>query len=447
MKIKLTNTITKKKELFIPIVDKKVGMYVCGITPYDLSHLGHGRCYVSFDILYRLLLSLGYDVTYIRNYTDIDDKILKKAELSGNINNYKQISNEFIDLFKEDMKKLNCLPPTNEPKVTEHIDQIIEFIKQLEKEKIAYAVDNDVYFDVSKFKEYGKLSGKNIEDLKAGARVEINIKKKHPADFALWKGNKEKQFWKSPWGYGRPGWHIECSVLANEYLGDTMDIHGGGADLIFPHHENEIAQSEGLHKKPFANYWLHNAHLNINKEKMSKSLNNFFTLKEIFEKEDPMVLRFYFLQHQYKTPMEFSFDDLNSAKTAYKKLVSAFSKVKTESKNNLVKKITESDGFNLKILEAICDDMNTPKAFGIVFENLKNIKENPEDAKITKTIFSELFGLTLQPIEEEKTEETPEITKLLEQREQARENKDWKLADEIRNQLNEMGVDVQDKKL
>ena len=446
MEFKLTNTLSRKKELFIPLENKKVKIYVCGITPYDYSHIGHGRSYVNFDILIRTLKLLGYQVTYVRNITDVDDKLLNKAQKEGDINNYIKIAEFFTKAYHKDMSRLNCLSPDIEPKVTQHIDQIINFIQKLIDNKNAYLIENDVYFDVSSFSDYGKLSGKRLEDLQAGARIDIDKRKKNPADFVLWKGNDQNLFWKSPWGYGRPGWHIECSVMAKEYLGKTIDIHGGGMDLIFPHHENEVAQSESLHSKPFAKYWMHNAFININKEKMSKSLGNFFTLKVIFEKINPMVLRFFFLQHHYKTPIEFNFEDIKGAQTAYQKLINIFSDIKIDSIKSLSLKAFENYDFLKEMIEALCDDLNTPKLLGILFENLNKIKNSEEFKKITKKFLNQSLGFTFEPIEE-KIEITSEIKNLIEQREQARKNKDWKLADQIRDELNKMGYKVQDKKI
>jgi len=445
MELKLTNTLSRKKEVFKSIEDKKVKMYVCGVTPYDYSHIGHGRSYVNFDILVRILKLLGYDVTYVRNITDIDDKLLNRAEKElGDNTKYKEIAEKYTKLYHEDMQALNNLPPTVEPKATEHIEQMIKFIKQLIDAKNAYLIDSDVYFDVSSFPEYGKLSGKKLEDLQAGARIKVDERKKNPQDFVLWKGNDQQMFWKTPWGYGRPGWHIECSVMAQDYLGETIDIHGGGMDLIFPHHENEVAQSECLHKKPFANYWMHNAFINVNKEKMSKSLGNFFTLKEVLKSINPMVLRFYFLQHHYKTPIEFNIKDLKAAETAYKKIVKAlFSEEKV--KNYSLEKYEKYD-FIKDMIAGLCDDLNSPKLLGVLFENLDKIKESQELIGVTKSFLNQVIGLTLEQLEEEK-EITPEIEELIKKREDARKEKNWKVADEIRDKLKEMGYELQDKKL
>ncbi|MFA5074656.1 MAG: cysteine--tRNA ligase [Candidatus Babeliales bacterium] len=452
-KLKLTNTLDRKKEIFKPIHNNQVKLYACGITPYDYSHLGHARIYINFDILVRLLKFLDYKTIFVRNITDIDDKLINKAEKElGDINKYKEITQKFTAFYHEDMQTLNCLKPDFEPKATEYISQMIEFIKKLIASKHAYVLDHDVYFDVMSFKDYGKLSGKNLEDLLAGARVDVNEKKKNVADFALWKGNNQNLFWQSPWGYGRPGWHIECSVMAKEILGESIDIHGGGEDLIFPHHENEIAQSESLHKKTFAKYWFHSAFLNINKEKMSKSLGNFFTIRHVLEKVDPMSLRFYFLQHHYKSPIEFNFDDLMATQKAYEKLVNAleidnkiqdlkeldFNKI---SKNNFIFDITK------EIIDSLCDDLNTTKAFGIIFKNLEKIKESQELILITRYILKNILGLTLDKIETEKIKMTPEIEQLIKQREQARLEKNWALSDKLRDELKSLGYIVQDKKV
>lgn len=440
MDLKLTNSLTKKKDVLNPITPHKISMYICGITPYDYSHLGHGRSYVNFDILYRFLTFQGYSVTYARNFTDIDDKILARAEQNGDPNSYQEVAQKFIDAFHHDMNALNCAPPTHEPRVTHYIPQIISFIDHLIKAKKAYIIEHDVYFDLSTFAPYGKLSGRTGDDLLAGARVDVDTRKKNPGDFALWKGNDQQQFWQSPWGYGRPGWHIECSVMINELFGQTIDIHGGGMDLIFPHHENEITQSEGLHGKPLAHFWLHNAFITINKEKMSKSLGNFITLRNLFEHFDPMVYRYFILQHHYRTPIDFSDNELNAAQTAYKKIVTAFEPFSVQTKIDPNHPIIQA------LTEALCDDLNTPKVLGLIFEQLPNIKQNPELGGCIKTLLTSVLGLTLQPIKEKTIEITPEIAELIKQREQARQEKNWPLADQLRNQLQELGYVSQDKK-
>jgi len=448
--LQLTNTRTKHKEIFKPITEQTVLMYVCGITPYDYSHIGHGRTYVNFDLLFRFLKYSNYNVIYVRNFTDIDDKIINKASTEG-LEDYRDISEKFIAAYHHDMQQLNCLAPTIEPKVTENIPQIIAFITGLIDQKKAYVVDHDVYFDIESFKDYGALSGRKQEDLLAGARVDVDQRKKNPGDFALWKGNTDNKFWLSPWGYGRPGWHIECSVMAERHLGKTIDIHGGGMDLIFPHHENEKAQSEALHNQTFVNIWLHNAFVNINKEKMSKSLGNFITLKNIFEHTNPMVLRFFILQHHYRTPIDFNTDDLAAAQVAYKRLIAHLSLDPVLRHQNSTQKfslIKAPDHVIVKsVLDALCDDLNTPKCLGIIFEHLTTIKQNPILLSFIHALIQHVFGVTLEPLAEKTVSITPEIQNLIAQREQARAEKNWAQADQLRDQLKQLGYDVQDKKL
>lgn len=436
MNITLYNTLTRTKEPLHLNANEPVKMYVCGVTPYDYAHIGHGRVYVNADLLVRLLRFLGHDVVYVRNVTDIDDKLLAKAAQQGDPLNYHSIAEHFTQLFQQEMQQLGCLAPTYEPRVTECIPEIIAFIAGLIDKKHAYVLDGDVYFDVASFPAYGALSKRNLDDMLAGARVDVNEKKRHPADFALWKGNKENMFWQSPWGYGRPGWHIECSVMADKLLGATIDIHGGGMDLIFPHHENELAQSVALHDVPLARVWLHNAFVNINKEKMSKSLGNIISLRNLFEKYDPMVVRFYYLQHHYRSPIDFSDDDMLAAQTAYKRLVAAFDTV------------TPSDAHQVPVnmIEALCDDLNTPKFFGLVFEQLAACKTDASLASALKKILVSVIGLALKPLPEHEVAVTPEIQKLIDEREQARKDKNWALADKLRDELIARGYKIQDKK-
>ncbi len=441
MSLKLYNSLTKKKELFTPQHANQALMYVCGITPYDYSHLGHGRSYINFDVLYRLLKHQGNTVTYVRNFTDIDDKIITRATKEGDPENYAAIAQRFIDAYHKDMETLNCLPPTHEPRVTEYIPQIIEFVAALIAHGNAYVVDHDVYFDIASFSAYGKLSGRSGEDLMAGARIEVDARKRNPGDFVLWKGNAEQKFWQSPWGYGRPGWHIECSVMCNTLLGKTIDIHGGGMDLLFPHHENEITQSESLHGQTFARYWLHNAFITINKEKMSKSLGNFITLRQLFEHYDPMVFRFFILQHHYRTPIDFSDNELLASVVAYKRLIAAFSTGQEKCAQSTTENVIIND-----LHAALCDDLNTPKFLGIVFEHLNMLKENPSLAGLVKNMLVNILGLTLQPLKEKECEITPEMQTLIDQREQARKDKDWAMADQLRTKLQELGYSIQDKK-
>ena len=445
----LTNTLTKKKDDFVPAKKNKLNLYACGITPYDYSHIGHGRSYVFIDTIVRFFRFCGYDVTYVRNITDIDDKLLRKAEASGDISTYKTLAEHFVKNYHEEMAALNNLSPDYEPKVTENIPLIIEFIDGLIKNKKAYVIDGDVYFDVTSYEKYGELSGKKLEDLQAGARVAVDTRKKNPADFALWKSeDREKTdiFWDAPWGYGRPGWHIECSALAKKFFGETIDIHCGGMDLVFPHHENERAQSEALHNKTFVRCWVHNALLNIDKEKMSKSLGNILSLKEIFEKYDPMVLRYYFLQHHYRTPIEFSFDNLKSAQVAYKKLAKIFGPVDLddERKKSSIEDFAK-DSCLKEMIDALTDDLNTPKVLGILFKNIEKISTDQTRLVLVKKFLNDVLGL--QFFSPEEFFITPEMSALIEKRKEARENKDWALADSIRDELRQLGYEVQDKKL
>lgn len=442
--ITLTNTLTGKKELFKPLKPGVVTLYVCGITPYDYAHLGHGRVYVTFDVLYRLLQFLGYKVSYCRNFTDIDDKIIARAQKElGDPNQFAKISQKYIAAFEQDMQALNCLQPTYEPRVTQTMPEIIAFVQGLIDAGKAYVSDGDVYFAIDTFPSYGKLSKHKLEDLIAGARVEVSEKKKNPLDFALWKNaNDNEPGWDSPWGRGRPGWHIECSAMAQKFLGKTIDIHAGGMDLIFPHHENEIAQSEGLNSIPFVRYWMHNGFVRINQEKMSKSLGNFFTLRDIFKQFDPMVVRFYLLNHQYKAPLEFSFDDLKVMQKTYSRLCKAFAVECAPVTDALIK---ESPTVQ-KMLEFLCDDLNTPGMWGILFESLASLQKNEKELCLVKAFIQKVLGLTLIPIPEAEVEITPEIEHLIKEREHARAQKNWQKADEIRQKLRELGYEVHDKK-
>ncbi|MFA5998747.1 MAG: cysteine--tRNA ligase [Candidatus Babeliales bacterium] len=461
-----TNTLSQKKEAFSPTHPKKVAMYVCGITPYDYPHIGHGRCYVTFDLVYRLLTFLGYDVTYVRNFTDIDDKILKRAQQEfGDISRFHEITNRYIQAFGSDMKQLNCVAPKHEPRVTQMIPQIIAFTQGLIAKGAAYEKDGSVYFRVHTFADYGKLSKQKIEDLQSGARVEVDECKENPLDFALWKKDDQVGY-DSPWGQGRPGWHIECSAMAHDLFKGAVDIHGGGMDLMFPHHENEIAQSESLYPAPFVKYWLHNAFVRINKEKMSKSLNNFFTLHEVFEQFDPMVIRFYFLKHHYRNPLDFAFEDLTATEKAYKRLVTFFldslpvvpgvvsecnetrlCPAKLKAKPGSLGGSINSNPVIQEMIQCLEDDLNTSGAFGILFEQLQALAQDQQSKAQVKQFLVEVMGLTLQAIPEKQVALTPEIQSLLQQRDQARVDKNWKLSDELRDKLTALGVDVHDKKL
>lgn len=437
--VRLTHSMLKEKQ---PVGDSpEIKLYVCGVTPYDAPHIGHGRCYVTFDLLYRLLGFLGYSVIYCRNFTDIDDKLLERsAKEFGTPFRFTEIAQRYIEIFEHDMQLLNCKKPNFEPRVTETIPEIITFVQELIAAGKAYVVDGDVYFSIDAYPAYGALSHRNLDDLCAGARVAVDARKRNPLDFALWKSEKQGEYYKSPWGYGRPGWHIECSAMARKFLGKTIDVHGGGMDLIFPHHENELAQSQSMQKEPFVKLWAHNAFVQINKEKMSKSLGNFFTLDDIFKQFDPQAVRFYFLQHQYRNPLDFSLHDLEVAQNSYKKLVKQFARISAlpiEPHNQII----------VHMLDFLKDDLNTPGMFGVLYKHLDEILAYPSLAGQVKTVLQKVLGLTLVPLPEKVQEITPEIQALLKERESARVAKNWAKADMIRDQLKALGYEIQDKKL
>ncbi|MFH1710250.1 MAG: cysteine--tRNA ligase [bacterium] len=449
MPLKVYNTLSRDYEIFEPLSPPNVNMYVCGITPYDETHLGHGRAYVVFDAILRYLGYSGYKVKYIQNLTDIDDKIIKRAnELGIPIN---ELTKKYIDSFHEVMDKLNVKRASNYPKATEHIKDMIVVIEELVKKGYAYVVEGDVYFEVGKFKDYGKLSKRKLDDLKEGARVAVDERKKAPLDFALWKSAKEGEpSWDSPWGKGRPGWHIECSTMSKKYLGETFDIHGGGLDLIFPHHENEIAQAECSTGKPFAKYWIHNGFVTVNQEKMSKSLGNFFTLRDIFAKYDPMLVRFYLLSTHYRSPVNFSDADLENAKGGLERLINALSIVREKascSKEQVSDKDLKAikDGF----VRSMDNDFNTAEALGSAFKLCDRIfelnKENNASPKIWaqvtslfKDIVIDVLGLNIQ------LKKLPEdIQALASAIRAARAKKDYKRSDEIRAELLKKGYFVE----
>jgi len=443
--LRLTNSLTGLKEPFIPHNGKFVNLYVCGITPYDFSHIGHGRCYVVFDLIYRYLSFHGYQVKYCRNFTDIDDKLLKKADQEfGDASRYPEIANRYIVAYHDDMNALHCLIPDKEPRVTQTIPEIIAFVQGLLDNGSAYQVEGSVYFRVRKFDAYGTLSKQDVNDLRSGARINVDDAKEDPLDFALWKADSPDVSYQSPWGFGRPGWHIECSAMAQDYFKTTVDIHGGGMDLIFPHHENEIAQSESLYAAPFAKYWVHNAFVRINKEKMSKSLHNFLTLKDLFKDFDPMVIRFYFIKHYYRGPLDFSFDDLQAAEKTYKRLVTFFAHLpEVESYA-----IDAHASLVVQAMDAcLADDFNTSGAFGVLFESLDTLQNNIQEKQAVKIYLQQVFGFTLLPLIEKVVSITPEIQTLLDARLQARLDKNWQQADALRDQLKELGFQIQDQKL
>ena len=462
MEIKVFNTLTGKKEEFIPLEGKTVKMYVCGPTVYDHAHIGHARSAVVFDVIRRWLEYRGYKVIYVRNYTDIDDKIIKRSREEG-IPWY-EVAQKYIDSYEEDMRALNVKEPTYKPRVTEHIPEIIKVVKGLIEKGYAYEANGDVYFSVEKFPSYGKLSKRKLEELIAGARIEPGEGKKNPLDFALWKKSKESEpGWESPWGIGRPGWHIECSVMSMKYLGETIDIHGGGLDLIFPHHENEIAQSESYTGKPFVRYWIHNGFVMVNKEKMSKSLGNFFTVKEILEKFSPDVLRLFLLSTHYRSPIDFSTERLEEAERSLKRLINFIDSrevISSLPEKGEEGKVIDVESYRKEFEEAMDDDFNTAKALGVLFELVKEanqVKDKylregriPKATKISllKAVelvesMLKLLGLKLEREKEEGIED--ELIKLLvEVRGELRKRKIFDLADMIRDRLKELGITLED---
>lgn len=455
-RLKLTNTLSKQKEFFIPVDQETVFVYVCGITPYDSTHIGHARSYINFDILIRTLQFLGYKTVYIRNYTDIDDKLLEKARVAGDESGYKEIAEKYIADFQLQMKRLGCQAPSVEPRATEYIAEMIDLIGVLLEKGHAYFAGYDVYFDITTFKEYGKLSGRNIDELLAGARVGVDEKKKNAGDFVLWKGNNLNKFWPAPFGYGRPGWHIECSAMVGKNCaGRPLDIHGGGYDLIFPHHENEIAQSECATGHNLANIWIHNAFVKIGNEKMSKSLGNSLALEKLFEYTNPKVFRFYVMQHIYLTPLEFCPESLAGAQKPFERLQRVFSQacasdsLKIDLISNAQNLTAEQREFFDQICSFILDDLNASAVLGLIFKHLDKIQVWERESKeLLASFIYKVLGLDLWADSgEKKPLISGEIEKLLSDRDQARKNKDFATADRIREELKKMGYDVLDKKL
>ncbi len=477
-KLKIYNSLTKKVEDFTPLNPPKVTMYVCGITAYDSSHLGHARSAVVFDVFYRLLKFLGYDVVYVRNITDIDDKIINRANKEGIL--WKDLTERYIKEYEEVTKALGLLKPTYEPRASKHISDIIALIEKLIAKGLAYQSDGDVYFEVAKFSSYGKLSGRRIDELIAGARVEVSEKKRNPLDFALWKGYKPGEpFWESPWGKGRPGWHIECSAMALKYLGETIDIHGGGLDLIFPHHENEIAQSEGANDKPFVRYFIHHGLITVNGEKMSKSLGNYVTMEYLLNRFHPEVIKAFLLSTHYRSPLDYSERNIKNMERAIYRFYETLYWIKkaqpvkegllSEKARKVERALSE---FEDKFISALLNDFNTASAMGHLF-NLENelynfIAKKPnlttEEVLLLETAekkIKELSGNTLgigkeEPAEFWKKERErklkamgkglEEIESLVREREKARKEKNFALADKIRDELKELGIILKDTK-
>ena len=459
MTMKLYNTLTRKKEEFIPLEPGKVKMYVCGPTVYDYIHIGNARPYVIFDTIRRYLEYKGYEVNYVQNFTDVDDKIIKKANAEGV--DSKVISERYIAEAKKDAEGLNVEPATKNPKVTEEMDGIIEMIQTLIDKGHAYEVNGSVFYDTKSFPGYGKLSGKNIDDLEAGARIAVDETKKSPMDFVLWKPKKDGEpYWESPWSQGRPGWHIECSVMAKKYLGDTIDIHAGGEDLVFPHHENEIAQSEAANDKPFAKYWLHNGFINVDNKKMSKSLGNFFTLREIVEHIPYDVVRFFILSGHYRSPINFSRELMESAgagldriKNDYKSLLFVESKAQGTMTADEAKLNDEADKFRVQFEKAMDDDFNTADAVTAIFEIAKfanvNVTENSSKEFVTairEKMLTLCNILGIKPYDEAKSDQisADEVEALIAERTAAKKAKNFARADEIREELSNKGVVIED---
>ncbi|NJD37091.1 MAG: cysteine--tRNA ligase [Geobacter sp.] len=468
MPLRLYNTLSGEKELFVPRVPGKVGMYVCGVTVYDLCHIGHARAGIVFDMIYRYLQFAGYEVTYVRNYTDIDDKIINRANQEGT--DYRTIADRYIATFDEDMDRLGMRRPTLEPKATEHIDDIITIIQQLIENGHAYATEGDVYFSVETFGEYLKLSKRNLEDMQAGARVEVDERKRNPMDFALWKGSKPGEpWWESPWGQGRPGWHIECSAMSMRFLGPSFDIHGGGKDLVFPHHENEIAQSECANGCQFVKYWLHNGFVNINSEKMSKSLGNFFSIREVLQLFHPEVLRFFILQAHYRSPLDYSDQNLREAQAGLARIYEALAGLDAalaEQADDLqtvpsaAELAEKAAGLEPRFREAMDDDFNTAQALGILFDTVRtlnrflaegggrNTESRPALEQLRRSVdrIGDVLGLFqaraadwLAEREAEKSRQLTvteqEIQSLITERAEARKAKNFARSDEIRDYL------------
>ncbi len=467
MGLRVYNTMSGKKEDFQPLVPGKVGMYVCGVTVYDYCHIGHARANIVFDIIYRYLQFSGYETTYVRNYTDVDDKIINRSNERGISS--RELAEEFITAFDEDMAALGLIRPTHEPRATEYIEEIIAINQKLIDKGIAYEAAGDVYYSVDTFPDYLKLSKRNMEEMQSGARVAPGEQKRNPMDFALWKNAKPGEpSWDSPWGKGRPGWHIECSAMSSSLLGESFDIHGGGRDLIFPHHENEIAQSEGASGKPFVKYWLHNGFVNVNQEKMSKSLGNFFTIRDILQTYDAEVIRFFILSAHYRSPIDFSDQNLSDAQSGLSRFYEALELAETATAGVDKKQssTTAGEGLETKFREAMDDDFNTALAIAHLFDGVRTMNRLVATKKFKKktdlvaqvcdlhqTILrlGEVLGLfRSQPAEWlEKVKlaglkklaiSVEEIEDLIRQRLQARAEKDFSRSDEIRVELDEKGI-------
>ena len=457
--MKIYNTMTRTKEEFVPIDKNEVKMYSCGPTVYDYFHIGNARPFIIFDTMRRYLEYRGYKVKFVQNFTDIDDKMINRANKEGIT--VKELGEHFIEEYFKDAGALGIKKATVHPKATENIDAIIDIIKTLEDKGFAYNVDGNVYFATKKFHEYGKLSKQPLEDLEAGARIDVNEKKRDAMDFALWKKQKEGEpAWESPWGMGRPGWHIECSAMANKYLGKTIDIHSGGQDLIFPHHENEIAQSECANGQLFANYWMHNGYININNQKMSKSLGNFFTVRDIAKKYDYEIIRFFMLSAHYRNPVNFSDVLMEQAKSAVERVYTCLDNLKFLAKNGVERALTPKeqalsekiDECKDKFIAAMDDDLNTADAIAAIFDivyaaNTGLSKEKESSVEIVNKCIDtikELGGVLGLFVSEKEETLDSKIEALIEERNAARKAKDWAKADEIRDKLKAMNIILKD---
>lgn len=455
MAIQIYNTLTRAKEDFVPLEDGKVKMYVCGPTVYNYIHIGNARPAIVFDTVRRYLEYRGFDVQYISNFTDVDDKLIRAAnELGATV---PEIADRFIDAYFEDVSALGCGRADHHPRVTENMNLIIEFIEALIAKGYAYESEGDVYYRTRKFDGYGKLSHQSIDELKVGARIQAGEKKDDALDFALWKTAKEGEIsWNSPWGEGRPGWHIECSAMARKYLGDTIDIHAGGQDLAFPHHENEIAQSEALTGKPFARYWMHNGYINIDNEKMSKSLGNFVLVHDIIQRHDPQVLRFFMLAVHYRNPINYSEELIENASSGLERLITSWKNLKyrMEASANLTSGdeqwFAKLEDLHGEFVQAMDDDFNTANGISVLFELSKQanyylMEKNTSEAVLERFIkeFEELFSVLGLKLEADEVPDQ-EVDELIEKRNQARKDRNFKLADEIRGQLKDMNIILED---
>lgn len=475
MTIRLYNTASKKKEEFIPLREGKAGIYVCGVTVYDHCHIGHARSFIVFDVLVKYFRARGLDVTYVRNFTDVDDKLIARANELGTESSV--LAEKYIDSFHKDMDRLGVIKADIEPRATEHVDDMVEMIKRLIEKGYAYVVDEDVFFSVEKLDDYGKLSGRRLDDMKAGSRIEVNEKKRHPMDFALWKGAKPGEpRWESPWSQGRPGWHMECSVMSNRYLGSTFDIHGGGKDLLFPHHENERAQSKAANESEFARYWVHNGFLTVESEKMSKSLGNFITIRDALEEYPPEVLRLFLLSKHYRSPLDFSKKEVLNFQSGLIRIYRTLKRIEDligeyKGARDVIERGflegEQSNGLLRNFVEVMDDDLNSAGAIGLIFEKTKelnrlmdDIAEKPdeslikevEDGRDAMIKAATVLGLLrdrpddfLAGVEKPVDIDEDEIERMVRERTEARENKDWARADAIRDKLQGMGIILEDK--